>query len=118
MSLDAGTQLGRYEIRSQLGAGGMGEVYLARDTSELERTVALKFLPAEVAADQKRMQRFIQEARTVSALNHPNIPTIYEFGQADSVRFIATEYVDGVTLLDEMLHRRLKLHDALDIAMQ
>src|SRR5207248_1355187 len=118
MSLDAGTQLGRYEIRSQLGAGGVGEVYLARDTSELERTVALKFLPAEVAADQKRMQRFIQEAKTVSALNHPNILTIYEFGQADSVRFIATEYVDGVTLRDEMRERRLKLHDVLDIAMQ
>jgi serine/threonine protein kinase/Tfp pilus assembly protein PilF len=118
MSLDAGTQLGRYEIRSKLGAGGMGEVYLARDTSELERTVALKFLPAEVAADQKRMQRFIQEAKTVSALNHPNILTIYEFGQADAVRFIAMEYVDGVTLRDEMRERRLKLHDVLDIAMQ
>jgi serine/threonine-protein kinase len=118
MSLDAGTQLGRYEIRSKIGEGGMGEVYLARDTSELERTVALKFLPAEVAADQKRMQRFIQEAKTVSALNHPNILTIYEFGQADSVRFIAMEYVDGVTLRDEMRERRLKLHDVLDLSMQ
>jgi hypothetical protein len=67
MSLDAGTQLGRYEIRAKLGQGGMGEVYLALDTSELERTVALKFLPAELASDQKRMQRFLQEAKTVSA---------------------------------------------------
>src|SRR5256714_13720738 len=118
MTIAMGTQLGRYEIRSQLGAGGMGEVYLARDTSELERTVALKFLPAELASDQKRLQRFIQEAKTVSALNHPNILTIYEFGQSDSVRFIATEYVDGVTLRDEMRERRLKLHDVLDIAAQ
>ena len=118
MSLDAGTKLGHYEIRSKLGAGGMGEVYLARDTSELERTVALKFLPAELASDHKRMQRFIQEARTVSALNHPNILTIYEFGQADSVRFISMEYVDGVTLRDEIRERRLKLHDVLDIAVQ
>ena len=96
----------------------MGEVYLARDTSELDRTVALKFLPAELASDQKRMQRFIQEAKTVSALNHPNILTIYEFGQADSVRFIAMEYVDGVTLRERMRERRLKLHDVLDIAIQ
>ena len=118
MSLDAGAQLGRYEIRSKLGAGGMGEVYLARDTSELERTVALKFLPAELASDQKRLQRFIQEAKTVSALNHPNILTIYEFGQSDSVRFIAMEYVNGMTLRDEMRVRRLKLHDVLDICMQ
>ncbi|MDQ3820675.1 MAG: serine/threonine protein kinase, partial [Acidobacteriota bacterium] len=118
MSLDAGTQLGRYEIRSKLGEGGMGEVYLARDTSELERTVALKFLPAAVASDLKRLQRFIQEARTVSALNHPNILTIYEFGQVDSVRFIATEYVDGVTLRDYIRGRLLKLHEVLDIAAQ
>ena len=107
-----------YKIIKQIGAGGMGEVYLAHDTSELERTVALKFLPAEVGSDQKRMQRFVQEAKTVSALNHPNILTIYEFGQADSVRFIATEYVDGVTLREHIRERRLKLHDVLDIAMQ
>src|SRR5918912_4496398 len=112
------TRLGRYEIVAPLGAGGMGEVYRARDTGELERTVALKFLPAELASDQKRMQRFIQEAKTVSALNHPNILTIYEFGQADSVRFIAMEYVDGVTLRERMRERRLKLHDVLDIAVQ
>src|SRR5215475_5152175 len=101
-SIACGTKLGRYEIRSQLGAGGMGEVYLAQDTSELERTVAIKLLPAEVASNQQRMQRFVQEARTVSALNHPNILTIYEFGQADAVRFIVTEYVDGVTLRELM----------------
>src|SRR5918912_853652 len=116
--LQPDTIVSHYRIVSKLGAGGMGEVYLARDTSELERTVALKFLPAELASDQKRLQRFIQEARTVSALNHPNILTIYEFGQADSVRFIAAEYVDGVTLRERMRERRLKLHDVLDIAIQ
>src|SRR5207245_8871806 len=78
-TITAGTKLGRYEIRSQLGAGGMGEVYLALDT-ELDRTVALKILPAELAANQQRMQRFIQEAKSASALNHPHILTIYEIG--------------------------------------
>src|SRR3989442_13253751 len=96
----------------------MGEVYLAKDASELERTVAIKLLPAEVASDTKRMQRFIQEAKTVSALNHPNILTIYEFGQEGETRFIATEYVDGVTLRQHMRTRRMKLHEVLDIGMQ
>src|SRR6185503_6883147 len=98
MTLAAGRKLGRYEIRSKLGAGGMGEVYLAHDTSELNRTVAIKLLPAEVASDPKRMQRFLQEARSVSGLNHPNVLTIYEFGQHGATRFIVTEYVEGVTL--------------------
>jgi serine/threonine-protein kinase len=96
----------------------MGEVYLARDTSELERIVAIKLLSAEVASDPKRMQRFVQEAKTVSALNHPNILTIYEFGQEGATRFIATEYVDGLTLREHVRSRRLKLHEVLDIAMQ
>src|SRR6266704_1659839 len=102
MTIAAGTKLGRYEIRSQLGAGGMGEVYLAQDTTELDRAVALKILPVEVAADKDRLQRFTQEARTVSNLNHPNILTIYEFGQADSVCFIATEFIEGVTLREHL----------------
>jgi serine/threonine-protein kinase len=118
MPISSGTKLGRYEIRSQLGAGGMGEVYLAQDTTELDRTVALKILPLEVAADKDRLQRFTQEARTVSNLNHPNILTIYEFGQADSVRFIATEFIDGETLRQHLSARRLKLVDVLDIAVQ
>jgi serine/threonine protein kinase len=74
MNIAAATRLGRYEIRSKIGAGGMGQVYLARDTSELDRTVAVKLLPAEVAADSKRMQRFVQEARTVSSLNPSECP--------------------------------------------
>src|SRR5688572_5767636 len=107
MPLPPNTRLGRYEIRAQIGAGGMGEVYLARDTSELGRDVALKILPAEVAKDEDRLQRFTQEARTVSNLNHPNILTVHEFGQTDTVSFMATEYVDGVTLRQHLSQPRL-----------
>jgi serine/threonine protein kinase/Tol biopolymer transport system component len=116
--ISAGTKLGRYEIRSKIGEGGMGEVYLARDTSELGRSVALKIVSAEVAKDKDRLQRLTQEARTVSNLNHPNILTIYEFGQTESVSFIATEFVDGVTLREHLSNRRLKLIDVLDVAIQ
>src|SRR5213080_4087728 len=97
LPIDARTKIGRYEICSKIGAGGMGEVYLAHDT-KLDRKVALKILPAEVAAHQDRMRRFVQEAKTASGLNHPNILTIYEIEQIDSVNFIATEFIDGVTL--------------------
>ena len=110
--------IGHYRIVSRLGAGGMGEVYLAQDTSELARSVALKILPAEVAKDKDRLQRFTQEARTVSNLNHPNILTVHEFGQTDDVSFIATEFVDGVTLRQHLSSRRLKLVDVLDVASQ
>src|SRR5437762_11599235 len=118
VTIPSGKKLGRYEIRSKLSAGGMGEVYLAHDTSELGRTVALKIVPAEVAKDKDRLQRFTQEARTVSNLNHPNILTVYEFGQTDSASFIATEYIDGVTLREHLSGRRLKLIDILDLAIQ
>ncbi len=77
MTIATGTKLGRYEIRSKIGAGGMGEVYLAQDT-KLDRKVALKILPAEVASHQDRMRRFVHEAKAASALNHPNIITIHE----------------------------------------
>jgi serine/threonine protein kinase/Tol biopolymer transport system component len=117
MTISNGTSLGRYEIRSHIGAGGMGEVYLAWDTT-LDREVALKILPPEIAADQQRMQRFVQEAKTASALNHPNIMTIFEIGQTDSTHFIATEFIDGITLRQHMAGRRLKLSEALDIAAQ
>jgi len=103
MSLAPKTQLGRYEIRSLLGVGGMGEVYLAQDTS-LNRKVALKVLPAEVASDQDRMRRFKQEATSAASLNHPNIAHVYEIGQANDLNFIAMEYVDGTTLRDK-IHR-------------
>src|SRR6266851_3143374 len=112
-----GARLGRYEIRSQLGAGGMGEVYLAQDT-KLDRKVALKILPAEVAADRGRMSRFVQEAKAASALNHPNIITIYEIEQIDSVNFIATEFIDGETLRERMRKSPLKLGETHDVAAQ
>jgi eukaryotic-like serine/threonine-protein kinase len=111
-------QILHYRIVSKLGAGGMGEVYLAQDTSELGRTVALKILPSEVAKDKDRLQRFTQEARTVSNLNHPNILTVHEFGQTESASFIVMEYVDGVTLRRHLSNRQLKLVDVLDVAIQ
>jgi len=119
MPLPPSTRLGRYEIRSQVGAGGMGEVYLARDTTELERTVAIKVLPAEVASDPERLRRFIQEAKTTSTLNHPNILTVYEIGEAGGSRFIATEYVEGETLRRRIARSsRLTLRESLDIGIQ
>src|SRR5947209_3137682 len=115
--LTSGTRLGRYEIRSKIGSGGMGEVYLAHDT-ELARTVALKILPAEFITDQKRLQRFFQEARAASALNHPNILTIYEIGQTESSRFIATEFIDGETLRRRISRSTMTIAEALDVAIQ
>src|SRR6185369_6517477 len=115
-TLTAGTNLGPYQIRSQLGAGGMGEVYLAYDT-RLERAVALKVLPEELAADAQRMRRFIQEAKTTSSLNHPNLLTIYEIGQEGPIQFIATEFVDGITLRERM-RTPLDLKESLRIVIQ
>ncbi len=103
MTIPSGTKLGRYEIRSQLGAGGMGEAYLARDT-KLDRKVALKILPADLAANQDRMRRFTQEAKAAAALNHPNIATIREIGESDGVNYIAMEFIDGA-MLREKIHQ-------------
>jgi len=94
VTIPSGKKLGRYEIRSQIGAGGMGEVYLALD-AKLDRKVALKILPAELAANQDRMRRFVQEAKAAAALNHPNIAHIYEIGESEGTNFIAMEFVDG-----------------------
>jgi serine/threonine protein kinase len=112
MSLSAGTKLGHYEIRAQLGAGGMGEVYLAKDT-KLDRKVALKILPIELAANQDRMRRFTQEAKTAAALNHPNIATIHEIGESDGVNFIAMEFIDGATLREKIHQERTELRKLL-----
>jgi tetratricopeptide (TPR) repeat protein len=117
MSLAPGTQLGRYEVLAMLGAGGMGEVYLARDP-QLDRQVAIKVLPADVAGDHARLQRFMQEARAASALNHPNILTVHEIGEADSTSFIVTEFIDGVTLRQRLAGKRLKIGEVLEIASQ
>src|SRR6266576_3221397 len=117
MSLSAGTKLGRYEIRSKIGEGGMGEVYLAWDT-KLDRKVALKVLPAALAANQERMERFEREAKAASALNHPNITTIYEIDTIDAISFIATELIDGVTLRGRLGSGVMKLSEAIDVAQQ
>jgi predicted ATPase/tRNA A-37 threonylcarbamoyl transferase component Bud32 len=117
MGITQGTRLGRYEVRSPLGAGGMGEVYLAQDT-QLDRTIALKVLPAELAHDRQRMRRFVQEAKAASALNHPNILTIHEIGQEESTHYIATEFIDGVTLRQRMKSGPMKIGEVLDIATQ
>src|SRR5438876_3786404 len=116
MPLPAGTKLGRYETRSKIGEGGMGEVYLALDT-KLDRKVALKILPAEVASNRDRMERFIQEAKAAAVLNHPNIAHIYEIGESDGVNFIAMEFIDGETVR-ERERKPLKLSESLDIATQ
>src|SRR5262245_11107990 len=117
MVLTAGTKLGRYEIRSKIGEGGMGEVYLAHDT-QLDRQIAIKLLPTEIARDQQRLHRFLQEARAAAALSHPNIAHIYEIGEADGAHFIAMEYVEGTTLDKKIGGRPLPLSESLDIAIQ
>lgn len=117
MPLPPNTRLGRYEIRKQLGAGGMGEVYLADDT-KLDRRVALKILPPEFAADKDRMNRFVREAKSASALNHPNIITIHEIGEFDGTHFIATEFIDGKTLNEYVKGNSLNLKSFLEIAIQ
>ena len=117
MTIAAGTKLGRYEIRSQLGAGGMGEVYLAQDT-KLDRKVALKILPADLAANQDRMRRFVQEAKAAAALNHPNIAHIYEIGESDGTNFIAMEFVDGETLREKIHGGKSRLKSLLKHLLQ
>lgn len=96
----------------------MGEVYRAQDTTELGRTVAIKLLPAKLAAHKEHLQRFIREAKTASSLNHPNILTIYEIGQSDSTRFIVAEFIDGETLRGQMSSRRLRINDAIEISVE
>ncbi|MGA7237779.1 MAG: protein kinase [Bryobacteraceae bacterium] len=115
--LSPGTQIGPYEVQSLLGAGGMGEVYRARD-ARLNRTVALKILPSQVAADPGRRQRFEQEARSASALNHPNIVSVYDIGEQDGLAFIVSELIEGESLRDVIKRGPLPLSRLLDLAGQ
>ena len=111
-----GRTVSHYQVLSLLGAGGMGEVYLAHDP-RLDRTVALKILPGELAADADRMQRFTREAKAASALNHPNVATIYDVGESDGISFIVMEHVEGETLLAR-ISRRMTPPEVVDIAVQ
>ena len=116
MSLTPGSKLGSYEVLSLLGAGGMGEVYRARDT-RLGRVVAIKVLPAERMADESRRRRFVQEARGASSLSHPNIVTIYEIESANGIDFIVMEYVPGKALDTVIPRRGMRLSEVLRIAI-
>ena len=115
--LAANTVIKQYRILAPIGKGGMGEVYLAQDTA-LGRNVALKILPSEFADDRDRMDRFVREARSASALNHPNIITIYEIGESNGTHFIATEFIDGKTLTELARSQALDYRFVLDVAMQ
>jgi Tol biopolymer transport system component len=117
MTLAVGTRLGPYEILAPIGAGGMGEVYRARDT-RLGREVAIKVLPAALSSDPERLKRFEREARSASSLNHANIVTIYDIGSADAVSYIAMELVNGEPLRTRLLERALPVRQLLHIAVQ
>ena len=117
MALEAGKALGPYEILSPIGAGGMGEVYRARDT-RLDRTVAIKVLPEHVAADPDLKQRFEREAKTISSLNHPHICTLHDIGTQDGIDFLVMKYLDGETLAQRLEKGALPLDQALTIAIE
>jgi len=117
MTVSPETTFGRYKILSAIGAGGMGEVFLAQDT-RLKRKVALKILSEKFAVDADRLNRFQLEAKAASALNHPNIITIYEIGESDGTNYIAAEYIEGETLHDNLAENPLQLSEMLDIAVQ
>jgi serine/threonine protein kinase/Tol biopolymer transport system component len=117
MPITTGTRFDRYQIVSPIGSGGMGEIYLAQDT-RLNRKVAIKILPDRYTQDRERLRRFEQEAQAASALNHPNIITIFEIGEAGGRHFIATEFIEGVTLRRRMAGAKLAIGEALDIASQ
>jgi serine/threonine protein kinase len=112
-----GHEIGPYTIVKRLGGGGMGEVYLAQD-ARLDRLVALKILPAYFASDDARLRRFQREAKAVSALNHPNILTIHEVGEAAGIRYIATEFIDGATIRQLLAKQEMSLAEILDTAEQ
>ena len=117
MPLSVGDKLGPYEILSPIGAGGMGEVYRAKDT-KLDREVALKVLPEALTHDPERLARFEREAKVLASLNHPNIVTIYEINADKGESFIAMEYVRGRQLYQTLLERRLTISEVFQFAVQ
>ena len=117
MTLAVGTKLGPYEILAPLGAGGMGEVYRARD-ERLKRDVAVKVLPGSLSSDPERLKRFEQEAQAAGGLNHPNITAVYDVGQHDGAPYVVQELLEGETLRATLLHGRLPSRKAIDYASQ
>src|SRR3989449_11225605 len=111
------TSISRYRILEKLGSGGMGDVFLAEDT-KLGRKIALKLLAEELTQNRDRLSRFDQEAYAASALNHPNILTIYEVGDEGGRHFIATEFIDGITLRERLSSSAMDLAEVLEIAIQ
>ena len=117
MTLPAGTRLGSYEIAAPLGAGGMGEVYRARDP-KLNREVAIKVLPVAVATDAERLTRFKREAQLLASLNHPNIAAIYGLDEANGTLFLVLEIVEGEDLAQRLKRGAIPVDEALEIAKQ
>src|SRR5512135_1391583 len=117
MALTAGTKLGPYEIQSPLGAGGMGEVYRARDT-RLDRTVAVKILPADIQASPERKQRFEREARAISSLQHPHICVLHDVGSQDGIDFLVMEYLEGESLADRLRKGPLPIEALLKMGVE
>src|SRR5208283_1589215 len=117
MALTSGTKLGPYEIQSLLGSGGMGEVYRAHD-SRLNRIVAIKVLPSSFSADADRLQRFVQEARSAAALNHPNILSIFDIGEEGESPYIVSELLEGQTLRERIRTGPLSSRKAIEYGLQ
>ena len=117
MALTAGTILGQYEIRSPLGAGGMGEVYRAHDT-RLDRDVAIKVLPEYLTSDPERLHRFEQEARATATLNHPNILVVYQMATDNGISYLVEELLEGETLRERLRRGPIPLRKAIDYAVQ
>src|SRR5215468_2708580 len=117
MALTSGTKLGPYEIESALGAGGMGEVYRARDT-RLDRTVAIKILPAHLSSNPDAKQRFEREARAISSLNHPNICILYDVGHQDGIDFLVMEFLEGEPMADRLARGALTAEQVLKYGVE
>jgi serine/threonine protein kinase len=117
MTLPSGTKLGPYEVVSPLGAGGMGEVYRARDT-RLDRTVAIKILPAHLSSNAEAKQRFDREARAISSLSHPNICALYDVGHQDGIDYLVMEFLEGETLADRLARGLLPPEQVLNMELR